>query len=113
MVKQTKYEKGRTFEYKIKTYLTRRGYFVVRAAGSHGPADLVAVRKGQRPVFVQCKKGSATVGKEEHNELFRAALQAGARAVIAVSEDRKPTVFKAVTGIALKSGDEETVIEGL
>lgn len=113
MAKQTKYEKGRTFEYKIKTYLTRRGYFVIRAAGSHGPADLVAVRKGQRPMLVQCKKGTATVGKEEHNELFRAATQADAMAIIITSEDRGPMVFKVVTGIALKSGDAESVIEAL
>lgn len=112
MTKQTKYIKGRTFEYKIMTYFQRRSYFVIRAAGSHGPADLVAVRKGERPVFVQCKKGSATVGKDEHNELFKVALQAGARAVIAESEDRKPTVFKEVTGFAAKTGDAEEVIKG-
>jgi Holliday junction resolvase len=109
MNKQTNYVKGRTFEYKIATFFRRRGYFVVRAAGSHGPADLVAMKKGRRPLFIQCKKGSATVGKEEHNKLFGAAIEAGAYAVIAVSEDRKPTIFKAVTGVALKAGDAEVV----
>jgi Holliday junction resolvase len=108
----TKYQKGYRFERKIATYLRRRGYFVVRAGGSKGPADLVAVRKGERPIFIQCKAGTAIVDKDEHNELFKAALLADAQAVIAVGEDRKPTVFKAVTGFAAKTGDEERVIEG-
>jgi Holliday junction resolvase len=108
-----KYEKGRRFEYEIATYLRRRGYFVVRAAGSKGPADLVGVKKGNIPVLIQCKAQTAKVGKDEHNELFKAALQSGARAVIVSKEDRKPIVFKAVIGIALKTGDAEIVIEGM
>lgn len=104
------YVKGRTFEYKIATVFKRKGYYVVRAAGSHGPADLVAVKKGLRPVFIQCKKGTGSVDMEEHNMLFRAALVAGAVPIIASSEDRKPTIYKRITGIALKTGDEEKVV---
>jgi Holliday junction resolvase len=110
MKKQANYVKGRTFEYKIATYFRRHGYFVVRAAGSHGPADLVAIKKGNRPLFIQCKKGSAIVGKDEHNALYAAATEAGANAVIAVSEDRKSTIYKAVVGVALKTGDAEVVM---
>jgi hypothetical protein len=50
---------------------------------------------------------------EEHNKLFRAALAAGARAIIVSKEAQKPIVFKAVIGIALRTGDAEVVIEGM
>jgi Holliday junction resolvase len=107
-----KYVKGRTFEYKIATIFRRKGYYVVRAAGSHGPADLVAVKRKQRVIFIQCKKGTGGVDMEEHNKLFRSALEAGAIPVIASAEDRKPTVFKVITGIALKTGDAEKIVKG-
>lgn len=104
------YVKGRAYEYKIATIFRRKGYYVIRAAGSHGSADLVAVKKGQRAIFIQCKKGTGNVDMEEHNKMFRSALQAGAVAIIATEEDRKPTIFKHITGIALKKGDEEKVV---
>jgi Holliday junction resolvase len=107
------YERGRAFEYKMVTYFKRRGYYVTRSAGSHGAADLVAVKKNQRPIFVQCKTGAAKVDMEEHNKLFHAALAAGARAIIVSKEARKPVIFKAVIGIALRTGDAEVVIEGM
>lgn len=106
------YERGRAFEYKMMTYYRRRGYYVTRSAGSHGAADLVAVKKNERPIFIQCKTGTAKVDMDEHNKLFRAALGAGARAIIVSKEVREPIVFKAVTGIALKTGDAEVVIDG-
>jgi hypothetical protein len=54
------YKKGRKKEYKIKKLLEKEGYIVLRSAGSHGFADLVAVRKPkEREVreikFIQCK----------------------------------------------------------
>jgi len=36
------YSRGRAAEYRAKVALERAGYCVVRAAGSKGPADLVA-----------------------------------------------------------------------
>jgi hypothetical protein len=45
--------------------------------------------------------------------LFRAALAAGARAIIVSKEVRKPIIFKAVIGIALRTGDAEVVIGGM
>ncbi|MBE9594022.1 MAG: hypothetical protein IMF19_11160, partial [Proteobacteria bacterium] len=55
---------------------------------------------------------AAKVDMEEHNNLYRAALEAGARPLIVSKDGREPIVFKAVTGIALKTGDEEKVIKG-
>lgn len=44
------YTKGRRFEYEIADILKREGYDVIRAAGSHGPFDLVAIRRNGRQV---------------------------------------------------------------
>jgi len=54
------YVKGRKKEYRIKQKLEKEGYIVLRTAGSHGFADLIAIRK---PInkeireirFIQCK----------------------------------------------------------
>lgn len=39
-----RYRRGRALEYLIKSKIEALGYFVVRAAGSHGVADLVAIK---------------------------------------------------------------------
>lgn len=44
------YRKGRAFEYEIAAILEREGYEVMRSAGSHGPFDLVAVKRNGRNV---------------------------------------------------------------
>jgi Holliday junction resolvase len=48
------YVNGRGREYRAKAHFEGLGYFVVRSAGSHSPADLVAVKRGE-VVLVQCK----------------------------------------------------------
>jgi Holliday junction resolvase len=42
----TNYERGRAFEYRVKQFLEKQGYFVVRNAGSHFP-DLIAIKHGK------------------------------------------------------------------
>lgn len=37
------YNRGRAYEYRAKKELEAQGYSVIRAAGSHGPFDLIAV----------------------------------------------------------------------
>jgi len=50
------YQKGRRKEYLIKKQLEREGYIVLRTAGSHGFADLIAIDKDARLIkFIQCK----------------------------------------------------------
>ena len=45
------YSRGRAYEYKAKKELEAEGYQVIRAAGSHGPWDLIAVpRDVSKPV---------------------------------------------------------------
>jgi Holliday junction resolvase len=52
----TQYSRGADFERKVKADLQANGYFVVRAAGSHGPVDLTAQAPGPIVVWVQCKR---------------------------------------------------------
>lgn len=108
----TTYQKGYHYELKMATYFRRRGYFVTRSAGSHGVADLVAIKKGKRPLLIQCKKGSGGVDADEHNKLYNVALESQSIPIIASEEDRRQTVFKVITGVAIKKGDEEKVVKG-
>jgi len=49
------YRRGYNFELRVKRSLEKRGYFVVRSSGSHGPADLLAVSKDGKVLAIQCK----------------------------------------------------------
>lgn len=52
----TNYRKGRDKEYRIKKLYEQMGYIVLRTAGSHGFADLVAVREFPKEIiFIQVK----------------------------------------------------------
>ena len=50
------YKKGRHNEYRSIKVLEAVGYFCVRAAGSHGPFDIVGLTASDI-VVVQCKTG--------------------------------------------------------
>ena len=50
-----KYETGRRFEYAVKKKLEEHGWTVIRAAGSHGWADLVAWKPASPTYIIQCK----------------------------------------------------------
>ena len=54
------YRKGSDFERFVKYQLEEEGWFVVRSAGSHGPADLVAIKGGFKTMLIQCKAGAVT-----------------------------------------------------
>lgn len=54
------YRKGAKLEYVVKSKFEKEGYYVVRSAGSHGIADLVAIypplfyHLGNKVILVQC-----------------------------------------------------------
>ena len=106
----TNYAIGARFEYKTATYFRRHGYFVIRAAGSHGPADLVAVKKGYATLLIQCKRGQEDVVMDERNHLYEAAQQAGAVPITACSVGRVPTVYRCLTGIATTQEASQVVL---
>ena len=54
-----KYIKGRAREYAIMHNYKRRGWIVLRSAGSHSPFDVVAVNKEKKQItFIQSKAGA-------------------------------------------------------
>lgn len=64
----THYRAGRNAEWKARDLLKARGHHtVIRAAGSKGPWDLIAVAK-ERICFVQVKRGRG-ISKAERAEL--------------------------------------------
>ena len=75
----TAYDNGRNLEYRVKTILEAAGWHVVRAAGSKGPADLVAIRHGH--VALLQVKGNGALPTIEWNALWLAAHRSGATPV--------------------------------
>lgn len=63
------YRRGAAFELRVAKALEEDGYFVVRSAGSHGAADLVALKLGE-VLLVQCKRSGA-ISREDWNDLVR------------------------------------------
>lgn len=62
------YQRGRAFEYRIKQKLEACGFIVLRTSGSHGFADLVAL-KDSMVYFMQLKYG-APITKAEQRKMF-------------------------------------------
>jgi Holliday junction resolvase len=72
------YAKGAAFEQELARRLRSIGAWVVRAAGSKGPSDLVAWYGGRR-ALIQAKVGGG-LGAKEAQELSLAARDLGATA---------------------------------
>lgn len=77
----TNYARGSDFERRTKAQLEGFGYAVIRSAGSHSPADLVAMRHGEI-VGVQCKR-NGRLYPEEWNKFLDWCEAAGATPVLA------------------------------
>lgn len=77
----TNYTRGAAFERKVAKDLERYGYVTVRSAGSHSPADVIAMHYGTI-VCVQCKL-DGYVPTDERNKLWEFAVSAGATPVMA------------------------------
>lgn len=85
---QKKYNKGRSFEYKIKKIFEAKGYFVIRSPMSRGVADLVAIKPNIRPLFIQCKFSKQGWKPGEWNRLFEESRNYDATPIFAyVDED--------------------------
>jgi Holliday junction resolvase len=74
--------RGTAFENRVKKHLEEQGWFVLRAAGSHGCADLVAISPDE-VCFVQAKLGGpGAMPPAEWNELYQTAIRYGGVPVI-------------------------------
>jgi len=95
-----KYIKGRNFEYQVKKYFEDKKYFVVRAAGSKGIADLVAIphafdKTQLYPLIVQCKNMNyKKVKKSELEKFYIFALLHECEPVLAARDGKKMVLFK-------------------
>jgi len=62
------YRKGYSFERRVKRTLERKGYFVVRSAGSKFP-DLIALDKSGKAYVIECKVNRRSFTRQELNDL--------------------------------------------
>jgi Holliday junction resolvase len=82
------YKRGRALEYLMKDKLEKQGYFVVRAAGSHGVADIMAIKSysaGHEILFVSCKIPQYAP-PAERRALVEAAVRCGAIPMMTVKD---------------------------
>ena len=98
----TNYANGTRFEHKVAADLRGDGYLVVRAAGSHGEADLVALKPGQ-VVLVQAKT-SGRLDPGEWNSFHAAAEGVGAIPLLAHRPAPGQIVYWRLTGPKVTRG---------
>lgn len=99
---RTNYKRGADFERAVAARLIADGYELFRIAGSHGLADLIALKPLQT-VLVQCKlSGPGKVPPGEWNELYRLASWLGAVAVVAHKPSRGRIEYLRITGPKLR-----------
>lgn len=89
----TRYDGGRAFEYEVRAFLEAEGYWCIRAAGSHGKVDVLALKTGQI-LMVQCKR-NGVCPPAERTELRRIAALVNAIPLIA---SRPRVTFRELTG---------------
>ena len=95
------YRNGANFERRVKARLEEQGWTVFRTAGSHSPADLIALRPsgrllhcdwdegiqprwvGTRVRLVQAKGGTSTMGPKERLKFAQFCAELGAEPWIA------------------------------
>lgn len=88
--------RGADYERRVGKVLEGHGYIVVRSAGSHSPADLVAMKPGEL-VLVQCKL-NGRLDPDEWNELRDMADATGGDPVLAQpGPRRRGTIFNRLT----------------
>jgi Holliday junction resolvase len=66
------YARGASQERRVRKHYEERGFYVVRAAGSKGLVDLVAIGDGELHL-VQCKSGQRSMPRKERVELVELA----------------------------------------
>lgn len=95
---------GAAAEREARDVLLGLGYFVVKAGGSKGPADLVAIRPGGLILFVQVKRGAGRLRPPEWNALLALARRYGAVPVLAERVLRCPFAWWRLDGPKVEGG---------
>jgi Holliday junction resolvase len=93
--KNKSYQKGRQFEYRVKKYFERLGYYVKRSYASKGAEDLIAIKSiyndkisnvyFSEVLLIQCKnlKVERKLSQREVNNLLALSKQTGATPLLA------------------------------
>lgn len=85
---------GRAREYKVRDDLIAKGYpFIMRAAASKGPGDLLHGHPFLGAVLVQVGTGNKTLGPDDRNRFVGAAILTNAMPILAsvIAQPGKPT----------------------
>lgn len=86
--------RGHDRERAVRLQLETDGWIVIRAAGSLGTVDLVALRAGEPPMLLEVKSTAGgpyeRFGPVERATMIRAARVAGAHAFLVWWPPRKP-----------------------
>ncbi len=94
----THYRTGRDFEYRVIHALEVDGYDCIRAAGSKGKIDVVALKYRQQ-LFVQIKRTDGQIPPADRVELLRLAALVQAVPLVAYQPvPRKPIAYRRLTG---------------
>jgi Holliday junction resolvase len=93
MKKDSWYKKGRRFEYAVRNYFLKKGYWVLRSPRSGGPIDLIAI-KNKSILMIQCKSGASTLLLKEKMALIEACELTGGCPILAYRTSPKKTAFK-------------------
>jgi Holliday junction resolvase len=98
----TRYASGYAFEKRVINALTLDGYACVRAAGSKGVADVVALKPGQ-VLLVQVKLRNPRLPPAERAALMALAQRLKALPVVAYQPaPRKPIAYRRLVGTGPK-----------
>jgi Holliday junction resolvase len=94
----TAYRRGVYAEKTVAAMLRGDGYEVIESRGSHGVADLAAIKAGQEVLWVQVKAGDARLADDWFNALWRQAEQTRAAAIVADMPRRGMVRLRRITG---------------
>lgn len=94
----TNYTTGRSLEYKVRDNLEADGYQCIRAAGSKGKADIVALKPGET-LLVQVKTSNPQLTPTDRKALLELARLTGAIPIVAWKPTRKPIVYRELLGV--------------
>jgi Holliday junction resolvase len=108
----TSYSKGRAFEYRVRRHLEGKGWVVFRTAGSHSPADLIALRTGE-VWLVQCKATSGYMTPVERQKFTTLANELGVMAVAVCKAGKKLVYCQLIDSLASGTNKVERKSIGL
>lgn len=86
--KTTPYQRGRSFEYRVKRSFEEQGCLCIRQTKSSFP-DLIVIKQDGKLLFVECKVDKKNISKDEKRKLKQLAKNYKAIAILAYRVGRK------------------------